>query len=276
MAAQLFAALGFEHYVQLELNSLGDIESRQNYRAALVEYFSAHANKLSEDSLKRLEKNPLRILDSKSEQDKELIAGAPAMHDHFTDDAKRFFADLQAGLESIGIAYQLNDRLVRGLDYYSHTVFEFTTSALGSQNAVLAGGRYDGLIATMGGHDTPGIGWASGVERIMALVRDVAKNELTAPVRPLALIPLGEAAERAALPLAARLRRAGFSVDQSYRGNMSKRMKRADKIHAAAALILGEEELAKNCIMLRDFRTGEQTVVALDALESHLQHYKNT
>ncbi|MGB1539907.1 MAG: histidine--tRNA ligase, partial [Rickettsiales bacterium] len=190
LAAQTLAALGLKDHVKLELNTLGDAESRKAYRAALVEYFSDHKSKLSEDSQRRLELNPLRILDSKDEGDKAINEGAPQNSEYFTPQAAEFFAQTQEGLENIGISFYLNPRLVRGLDYYCHTVFEFTTDALGAQNTVLAGGRYDSLVSIMGGPDTPGTGWAAGVERLAALL------EYEPPAnRPVAMIPIGEAAE---------------------------------------------------------------------------------
>ncbi|MFZ4542359.1 MAG: histidine--tRNA ligase [Rickettsiales bacterium] len=275
LGQQLFAALGLETLVTLELNSLGDTQSREDYRKALVTYLSDHRTALSEDSQLRLEKNPLRILDSKSEGDQSIIANAPLMHDYFNDASRTFFDTLQSGLSQLGIAYTVNPKLVRGLDYYCHTVFEFTTAALGSQNAVLAGGRYDGLIGMMGGQHTPGIGFASGIERIMALREEAAKLTAPASIRPIALIPLGDAAEKEMLQIAYRLRGAGYVVDQSYNGNMSKRMKKADKMNAIAALILGDDELKNGQITLRDFATGTQTTIALASLDTELISYKD-
>lgn len=270
---QILEALGLQNHSTLEINSLGDAESRTAYREALVTYFKDHATGLSDDSKIRLEKNPLRILDSKAEQDRAIIADAPTMQDCFTDEAKRFFGDLCEGLDRLHISYTLNERLVRGLDYYTHTVFEFTTSLLGSQNTVLAGGRYDGLVGHMGGPETPGVGFAAGIERLMALLEQAEDAAILAPARPIALIPLGEAAEKASLPLAFRLRRAGFVIEQSYRGNMQKRMKKADKLNACAALILGENELARGEAMLKDLSSGEQKPVSLDSLEAALSCY---
>ncbi|MCC7259527.1 MAG: histidine--tRNA ligase, partial [Alphaproteobacteria bacterium] len=155
--------------ITLELNSLGDVESRKAHRAALVEYFTGHQAALSEDSKARLTKNPLRILDSKDEGDRKIVADAPVLTEYFNEASQEFFAAVKEGLTALGIAYTINPRLVRGLDYYCHTVFEFTTTALGAQNAVLAGGRYDGLMAQMGGPETPAIGWAAGIERLTEL-----------------------------------------------------------------------------------------------------------
>lgn len=272
---QILSALGLGTHVTLELNSLGDAQSRLNYRDALIGYFKDHKAVLSEDSQTRLEKNPLRILDSKAEQDKAIVAEAPSMRDAFTDQSRKFFDDLCGGLDALGLAYTLNSKLVRGLDYYTHTVFEFTTSLLGSQNTVLGGGRYDGLIGHMGGPETPGIGFAAGIERLMGLLEAVENTQITPLVRPISLIPMGESAEKEALVLAFRLRRAGFVVEQGYRGNMAKRMKKADKQNACAALILGENELARGEVMMKDLTSGEQQAVKLDALETALIKYRH-
>ncbi|MEJ2014948.1 MAG: His/Gly/Thr/Pro-type tRNA ligase C-terminal domain-containing protein, partial [Limibacillus sp.] len=254
--------------ITLELNTLGDPDSRQAYRQALVDYFSDHREALSEDSRDRLERNPLRILDSKDEGDRRLVAGAPLFGDYLNEESLAFFAEVREGLDALGIGYELNPRLVRGLDYYCHTAFEFTTTELGAQSAVMAGGRYDGLVETMGGQPTPGVGWAAGIERLSMLVEGVPD----AP-RPLALVPLGEAAEARALLLAEELRRGGFAVDLGYSGNMKKRMKRANKIAARAAVILGEDELAQSAAMVRDLDSGEQELVPLDNLAGALARF---
>ncbi len=265
--------LGLGDYVTLELNSLGDAISRAAYRDALVEYFTAHKDKLSEDSQMRLEKNPLRILDSKNEGDKLLVADAPKMHEHFNDESKAFLAALTQGLDDLGIAYRINERLVRGLDYYNHTVFEFTTEKLGAQGTVLAGGRYDGLVKLMGGQDTAGVGFAAGIERLVALCEEV-QSLPDAALRPIVMIPMGDAANQASLKIVHDLRSQGFAVEQGYKGNMSKRMKKADKLNACAVLLLGEDELAKGEITLRDLTSGEQQTVALTGLVNTLQTYK--
>ncbi|MBB3066322.1 histidine--tRNA ligase [Limibacillus halophilus] len=262
-------ALGLQGRTTLEINTLGDPESRKAYRAALVEYFSAHLDRLSEDSRDRLGRNPLRILDSKDEGDRRLVEGAPLFGEFLNQESQDFFAQVLAGITALGISYKLNPRLVRGLDYYTHTAFEFTTTELGAQSAVMAGGRYDGLMEMMGGPEIPGIGWAAGIERLSMLVADVAP----AP-RPIAVIPLGSEAEAKALVLSDRLRRSGLQVDLGYSGNMKKRMKRANKIQARAAVILGEDELAQSAAAVRDLDSGEQQLVSLDKLADHLARFR--
>jgi len=262
-------ALGVGELVTLELNTLGDTTSRTAYRDVLVEYFSAHLDKLSEDSKLRLERNPMRILDSKNEGDRALVADAPRMGDYLNTQSADFFAGVCAGLDDLGIPYQINHALVRGLDYYTHTAFEFTTTALGSQGAVIAGGRYDGLIELMGGPSTPGIGWAGGIERLSML----CNIEVAAP-RPIVIVPVGEAAQSVAMKVAHDLRQAGYVVDMGYSGNLAKRLKRANKADAVAAVMLGEDELAKGVATVRDLGTGEQREAALDDLVSALSAYR--
>jgi len=253
----------------LELNTLGDGESRLAYRNALVGYFAAHRDRLSEDSRTRLQRNPLRILDSKDDGDRRLVAEAPIYADYLNRESSEFFAAVRRGLDALAIAYRLNPRLVRGLDYYCHTAFEFTTEALGAQGTVMGGGRYDGLMAAMGGPPTPGVGWAAGIERLAML--------LPAPpgaARPLAVIPVGATAETAALKLAERLRQDGFAVYLGYGGNTAKRMKRANRVGAAAALILGEDELSREAATLRDLDSGSQQEVPLSELTQRLARYR--
>jgi histidyl-tRNA synthetase len=263
--AHILEALGLADAVTLELNTLGDPESRTTYRAALVDYFSSHQDALSLDSRDRLTRNPLRILDSKNEGDRRLVAGAPLFEDYLNSESRDFFAAVCVGLESIGIAYTLNPRLVRGLDYYCHTAFEFTTDRLGAQSAVMAGGRYDGLIETMGGPATPGVGWASGVERLAMLL-----TEEPATPRPIVVVPVGEAAQATALKVMQDLRHAGHVVEMGYSGNLKKRMQRANKMNARAALLFGDEELAAGSATLRDLDSGEQELVSLNRLAEHL------
>lgn len=267
-ATSFLNALGLQSKVTLELNSLGDEVSRNNYRTALVTYYIKHQKELSEQSLVRLEKNPLRILDSKDEGDKRINADAPKLSEYFTKDASDFFAHVTAGLDDAGMHYRINEGLVRGLDYYSHSVFEFTTDLLGAQGTVLAGGRYDGLVEMMGGQPTPGIGFAAGIERLLALAADALASEKPALI---AVVPIGEAAEKEAWKLTHQLRAAGFSVDTGYKGNAGKRLQRADKLGATLALMLGDEEIAKGQIAVKQLATGEQQSLSWAELFPYLR-----
>ena len=269
LGAHLLEALGVDDACTLELNTLGDAASRGAHRAVLVDYFSAHRDSLSPDSLARLERNPLRILDSKDTGDRRIVAGAPAIADHLTPEAADYFAAVRAGLDALGVDYTVNGRLVRGLDYYTHTAFEFTTTALGAQGAVIAGGRYDGLIEAMGGRPTPGTGWAGGIDRLVMLLGDAPAKR-----RPVAVIPVGEAAQARALALTLELRRAGFVVELGYRGNLQRRLRRADKLGARCALLLGEDELAQGAATLRDLDTGAQSSVPLADVANRLAPYR--
>ncbi len=266
LGRRILAALGIADRIVLELNTLGDPESRTAFRGALVAYFSARASELSEDSRRRLERNPLRILDSKDPGDQRIALEAPDFAAYLNDASRDFFARVRDALDRLGIAYRLNPRLVRGLDYYTHTVFEFVTSDLGAQGTVLAGGRYDGLVELMGGPSMPGVGWAAGIERLAMLIA-----EPPPPPRPIALVPIGEAAEARALILAEQLRDAELVVDLGYSGNLARRMRRADRIGARAAVLLGDDELAKGIATVRDFDTGEQREVLLDDLPARLK-----
>ena len=259
--------LGLSEHVTVEINSLGDTESRTAYRAALVEYLSGFKEKLSQDSRDRLERNPLRVLDSKDEGDRAIVAEAPLLIDYLNEHSRTFFETVQQGLAKLGVPVNLNPKLVRGLDYYSHTAFEFITSALGAQGTVMAGGRYDGLVSQMGGPATPGIGWAAGVERLSMLM-----GEIAALRRPIAVIPMGEGDE--ALLVAHKLRQAGYAIEMGYSGNMKKRLVRANKANARAAVILGEDELSRQAATVRDLDSGEQEEVPLSELEVRLARFK--
>jgi len=263
--AHILEALGVLDKTTLELNTLGDTESRAAYRAALVDYLGKHLDKLSADSRARLERNPLRVLDSKDAADKRIVADAPVFFDYLNDASRSFFAKVTSALEATGIDYALNPRIVRGLDYYCHTVFEFTTNELGAQGAVIAGGRYDGLAETMGGPPTASVGWAGGIERLAMLA-----GEAPLSTRPIAVIPVGSAAESAALRIARDLRHRGLAVELGFHGNLSRRMKRANKVGARIAVLLGEDELKRKVGSLRDLDTGAQSEVALDSLVDRL------
>jgi histidyl-tRNA synthetase len=266
----ILAELGLNEHVTLELNSLGDTESRQAYREKLVGYLERFRDDLSEDSQARLERNPLRILDSKDKRDREIIQDAPQLGDCFNEPSLRFYEQVQEGLDALGIAFEINPKLVRGLDYYSHTAFEFTTTALGSQGAVLAGGRYDGLIKTLGGQDTAGIGWAAGIERLSMLIAALPER-----ARPTVVVPMGDGMEIEALKLAGELRNAGHVVDYGFKGRVGQRLKRASQQNARFALMLGEDELAAGKVVLRDLDAGEQLEVDRAALGEHLPRQGN-
>ena len=271
LGAHLLDALGVRDRVTLEINTLADEASRRAYRSALVAHLEANEDALSEESRQRLRRNPLRVLDSKDEGDKAVLADAPVIDAHLSPEAASFFDAVCDGLSKVGVAFTRNARLVRGLDYYCHTAFEFTTEALGAQGAVLAGGRYDGLVETMGGPPTPGVGWAGGIERLAALV--AGTDGVEAAPRPIAIVPLGARAEAAALGLAQRLRHEGFPVELTYRGSLSKRMKRANQAGAAAAIILGDDEMDRGVATVRDLDSGEQTEAPEAELGAHLARY---
>jgi histidyl-tRNA synthetase len=263
---RILDALGISDRVVLELNTLGDGESRAAYREALVSYFSARASELSADSQRRLERNPLRIFDSKEETDRRVAGDAPAFADYQNAESRRFFDRVRAGLDRLGIIYRLNPRLVRGLDYYTHTAFEFVTADLGAQGTVMGGGRYDGLVEMMGGPALPGIGWAAGIERLAMLIAEPPPLP-----RPIAVVPIGEAAEEEALTLAELLRNHGCVVDLTYSGNVARRMRRANNVNARVAVLIGEEEIARHVVSLRDLDSGEQTEVPMDPSLSELR-----
>ncbi|WP_215745588.1 histidine--tRNA ligase [Gluconobacter sp. P1C6_b] len=256
MAQDILRELGLGDHVTLELNTLGDLASRQAWREALVAYFRDHADALSEESRVRLEANPLRILDSKSEQDRKLLDDAPAFADYLNDESRQFWDGLCSSLQAFGVDFVENPRIVRGLDYYSHTAFEFVTSKLGAQGTVLAGGRYEGLVEQMGGPAIPAIGWAGGIERLAMLLDSVP--ELPAGI---ALVPMGDEAVLRAASIARSLRSAGLRAEIETRGNMKKRMERVVKSGASHAIVLGDEEIARNVVQLRDLSSREQQEV---------------
>jgi histidyl-tRNA synthetase len=267
LGKRILDALGIGERVELQINTLGDIDTRIRYRTMLVEYYSKWRGDLSEDSQRRLVGNPLRILDSKDERDIEINKSAPIMNHYLSSDSQDFFSRVKAGLGRLGIDARENNRLVRGLDYYTHTVFEFVTTELGAQGTVLAGGRYDGLVQLMGGPEMAGVGWAAGIERLALLIDEPAK-----PARPIALVPIGDQAEATAQLLAEELRTADFAVDVAYSGNLQRRMRRADRIGARAAVLFGTDELAAGTLTLRDFDSGEQSAVRRDELVSRLKN----
>ena len=265
MGWAILGALGIAGAVTLELNTLGDAPSRIAYRAALVDYFTVHREALSEESRHRLEHNPLRILDSKDLGDKALVADAPTIAPSLTLEAAAFYDGLRRHLDQFGVPFIENPRIVRGLDYYNHTAFEFVTTELGAQGTVMGGGRYDGLVQQMGGPSVPAVGWAAGVERLAMLLA-----ETPAVPQGVAIIPMGESEEGAALFALQSLRAVGIRAEIAYRGNMKRRMERANKIAARAAIIIGSEELARGVAQVKDLSSGTQVEVPLTSLATHL------
>jgi histidyl-tRNA synthetase len=266
MAAHLLDELGLGDRVALKLNTLGDPATREAWRAALVEHFDARQADLSDESRERLEKNPLRILDSKQHQDFPVVDSAPVIDDFLTAEAADFFGQVTAGLDAVGVAWTRDARLVRGLDYYRHTTFEYVTEDLGAQSQVVGGGRYDGLIETMGGPATPAVGWACGIERLAMLLDAPAPRGIDA-----AIVPLGEKAEAEAVRVIADLRRAGLAADMAFRGNMKRRMQKASASGARFAIILGDDELARGEAAVKDLASGEQRNLPLAGLAEALK-----
>lgn len=237
MADQLLKELGIDDGVTLQLNTLGDTPSRDAWRAALVSYFNDHRDVLSEDSLARLEKNPLRILDSKDPDDRGVAYAAPKIDDFLSAEASDFFAAVTAGLDAAGVAWTRNAALVRGLDYYRHTAFEFVTDRLGAQGTVLGGGRYDGLIENLGGPATPAVGWAAGIERLAMLVENLMFERLE-----IAIVAENPAREFECTALTSMYRKAGFRTEQFVAGSPRKRYDRARKLEPAILISLDIRE----------------------------------
>jgi histidyl-tRNA synthetase len=268
LSYDLFKALNLIDKLQLEINTIGDTASREQYRDGLVLYLQKFKNDLSEDSKVRLEKNPLRILDSKDAGDQKILQDAPLVYDYLSEDSQKFFNQVKEGLETLGIGFVVNPKLVRGLDYYCQSVFEWTTNHLGAQGTVLAGGRYDGLISMMGGPTTAGVGWAAGLERLILLLEG---QQISTPTKNIAVICAEDSAQNAALKLSHSLRCAGFKVEQPFSGNMGKKMKRADKLECEWACIIGSSELSQNSVMVKNLKTGEQKLISQSELVTCLK-----
>lgn len=265
LVQHLLTEFAINKNVKLEINSLGDSETTSKYREALISYLKKFQNDLSEDSQNRLIKNPLRILDSKDKTDKEIISNAPKISDYYTKESSDFFEQILNGLAILDIPYTVNNKLVRGLDYYCHTVFEFVTEDLGAQGAVFAGGRYNNLVSSVGGKHTPAIGFAGGIERVMELINYAEKKE-----RPIYIIPIGGEAEEHALTLASELRRNGLYVIYEHSGTLKTRMKKANQANAKVVLIFGDEELSSKTLKIKNMDTGEEKMIACDKIVENI------
>ncbi|HHX0883516.1 TPA: histidine--tRNA ligase [Pseudomonas aeruginosa] len=272
---RLWQKLGMADAVTLQLNTLGSSEARARYREALVAYLQERFEQLDEDSQRRMTTNPLRILDSKVESTQALLVGAPTLHDYLDEESIAHFEGLKARLDAVGLRYEINQKLVRGLDYYCRTAFEWVTDRLGAQGTVCGGGRYDGLVSQFGGKPTPGVGFAMGVERLVLLLETlgVIPAELNRPA-DLYVCAFGEPAELAALTLAEQLRSAIPGIRllvNAGAGSFKSQFKKADKSGARFALILGEDEVANRVVGFKPLRDeGEQQSIAWDALPEHL------
>jgi len=277
MCARMWQRLGLSR-LELQINSLGMPDTRVSYREELVKYFSSVKNRLDEDSIRRLEQNPLRILDSKNPDMQEVIAGAPVMLDFLDQESAEHFDGVKSLLDAAGVAYRVNTRLVRGLDYYNRTVFEWLTDALGSQGAVCSGGRYDGLVEKLGGRSTPAIGWAMGIERLVGLY-EACGGEAPGFGPDVYIVAVGDDAMRCGVGLAESMRQAdrGLIVELNLGGGSFKsQLKRADKSGARFAVILGDDEVANGSAGLKPLRSGEdQSNVALPALPQVISELVN-
>lgn len=274
LSARLWEKLGISDHVSLELNTLGDPAERAVYRDALIAFLEQHKDALDEDSKRRMYSNPLRVLDSKDQNVQAILAGAPELMDFLGEESKTHFSQLRELLDAVGIKYTINPRLVRGLDYYNRTVFEWVTSSLGSQGTVLAGGRYDGLVAQLGGKDTPAVGFAMGLERIVLLLETLELNKDIPSEVDVYVTAMGDSCLVEAIKIAQELRSALPNLKVMSHcggGNVKKQMKRADKSGAAVALLIGEDELAEGMVTVKHLRNdNEQQRVARSALGAFL------
>jgi histidyl-tRNA synthetase len=264
LAMNLFDQLGLQD-LNVELNSVGTTSDRQVYRAALVDYLSPYKDSLDNDSQNRLTRNPLRILDSKDPKTQDIVQQAPSILDYLSPDSKATFEQVQACLAQLGISYHLNPRLVRGLDYYTHTAFEIQSAALGTEATLCGGGRYDGLVAELGGPPTPAVGWAIGLERLVLLVQQL--NPSPSTTVEIYCVARGDQAELQALSLCQALRKEGFVVEMDLSGSaFGKQLKRADRSGASLCLILGDEESQNQTVQLKWLSTGDQEISAQTTL----------
>ena len=275
LTARLWKALGIEQHVSLQLNSIGSLEARANYRSALVAFLENHQDLMSEEEKERLVKNPLRILDTKNQALQDVLDGAPKLLDYLDDESREHFAQLCGLLDAVGIQYEINPKLVRGLDYYNKTVFEWVTSALGAQGTVCGGGRYDGLVEQLGGHATSGVGFAMGLERLVLLVQEVNKSIPVKSAVDIYVVYQGEGTTLAAFQLAEKLRSELPHLSTMLHcsgGNFKKQFKRADKSGATLALVLGESEVQNNQVVVKHLLgAAEQQTIDVDNLIEHVK-----
>ena len=275
LTARLWKALGIDQHVSLQLNSIGSLEARANYRSALVAFLENHQNLMSEEEKERLVKNPLRILDTKNQALQDVLDGAPKLLDYLDDESREHFAQLCGLLDAVGIQYEINPKLVRGLDYYNKTVFEWVTSALGAQGTVCGGGRYDGLVEQLGGHATSGVGFAMGLERLVLLVQEVNKSIPVKSAVDIYVVYQGEGTTLAAFQLAEKLRSELPHLSTMLHcsgGNFKKQFKRADKSGATLALVLGESEVQNNQVVVKHLLgAAEQQTIDVDNLIEHVK-----
>ncbi len=275
LTARLWKALGIDQHVSLLLNSIGSLEARANYRSALVAFLENHQDLMSEEEKERLVKNPLRILDTKNQALQDVLDGAPKLLDYLDDESREHFAQLCGLLDAVGIQYEINPKLVRGLDYYNKTVFEWVTSALGAQGTVCGGGRYDGLVEQLGGHATSGVGFAMGLERLVLLVQEVNKSIPVKSAVDIYVVYQGEGTTLAAFQLAEKLRSELPHLSTMLHcsgGNFKKQFKRADKSGATLALVLGESEVQNNQVVVKHLLgAAEQQTIDVDNLIEHVK-----
>ena len=275
LTARLWKALGIDKHVSLQLNSIGSLEARANYRSALVAFLENHQDLMSEEEKERLVKNPLRILDTKNQALQDVLDSAPKLLDYLDDESREHFAQLCGLLDAVGIQYEINPKLVRGLDYYNKTVFEWVTSALGAQGTVCGGGRYDGLVEQLGGHATSGVGFAMGLERLVLLVQEVNKSIPVKSAVDIYVVYQGEGTTLAAFQLAEKLRSELPHLSTMLHcsgGNFKKQFKRADKSGATLALVLGESEVQNNQVVVKHLLgAAEQQTIDVSNLIEHVK-----
>ena len=275
LTARLWKALGIDQHVSLQLNSIGSLEARANYRSALVAFLENHQDLMSEEEKERLVKNPLRILDTKNQALQDVLDSAPKLLDYLDDESREHFAQLCGLLDAVGIQYEINPKLVRGLDYYNKTVFEWVTSALGAQGTVCGGGRYDGLVEQLGGHATSGVGFAMGLERLVLLVQEVNKSIPVKSAVDIYIVYQGEGTTLAAFQLAEKLRSELPHLSTMLHcsgGNFKKQFKRADKSGATLALVLGESEVQNNQVVVKHLLgAAEQQTIDMANLIEHVK-----